>query len=264
MSTHRTGSHATLSLRHRPRAVTFDFGQVLASLDPSYLAEKLADKGVLTDPVALDGAMAAGWEAYGAALRSGGHGGSAWKTLLRTVIEGAGAAVSDEVLSFLFDDQRERNLWRRPVPGMIDVVRRLRSAGTPVGIVSNSEGALARLVASLGWSSDFPIIADSGVLGLEKPDAAIFRWTATRLGVAASELIHIGDSWAADVEGALDIGAQAVWFVEGTAPAVTEQELPARLGDNPHRRARVAVASNAREVERATRLALGLALLEED
>jgi FMN phosphatase YigB (HAD superfamily) len=130
-----------------------------------------------------------------------------------------------------------------------------------VGIVSNSEGALAKLVASLGWSSDFPIIADSGVLGLEKPDPAIFRWAATRLGVAASELVHIGDSWAADVEGALDIGAQAVWFVEGAPTAVTEQELPARLGDSPHRRARIAVASNAEEVERATRLALGLAPL---
>jgi HAD superfamily hydrolase (TIGR01549 family) len=247
-----------LPVRHRPRAVTFDFGQVLASLDPVYLAEKLAGNGIVVEAPALDAAMAAGWEAYGLALRSGGHGGSAWKTLLRTVIEGAGAAVSDDVLTFLFDDQRANNLWRRPVPGMIDVVRRLRSAGIPVGIVSNSEGALAKLVASLGWTGDFPIIADSGVLGLEKPDAAIFRWTATRLGVAASELVHVGDSWAADVEGALDIGAQAIWFVEGAPAMVTEQELPARLGDSPHRRARIAVASNAEEVERAARIALAL------
>ncbi len=76
------------------RAVTFDFGQVLASLDPVYLAEKLATRDLVVDPARLDGAMSAGWEAYGVALRTGGHGSSAWKTFIRTVVEGGGVTPS--------------------------------------------------------------------------------------------------------------------------------------------------------------------------
>jgi putative hydrolase of the HAD superfamily len=233
------------------RGVTFDFGQVLASLDPVYLAEKLASRGVVAEPVALAAAMPAGWEAYGNALRTGGHGGSAWKLLIRTVVELAGAAVSPEVLQFLFDDQRPRNLWRRPVPGMIDLARDLRALGVPVGIVSNSEGALATLVETLGWTSDFPVVADSGVLGFEKPGRAIFDWTATRLAVPVETLVHIGDSWAADVEGALGVGAQAIWFVEGQ----DEPIVPASVDER--RRGRVSVARDTAGVRRALALALG-------
>lgn len=233
------------------RAVTFDFGQVLASLDPVYLAEKLASRDLVVDPARLDGAMAAGWEAYGVALRTGGHGSSAWKTFIRTVVQGGGVTPSEEVLAFLFDDQKPRNLWRRPIAGMIDLAREIRAAGIPVGIVSNSEGALAALVATLGWSSDFPIIADSGVLGLEKPKRAIFDWTAERLGVPTAGLVHIGDSWMADVEGALGVGADAVWFIEGAQDPVITATL-----DEP-RRARVRVARDASSARAAIVAALG-------
>ena len=230
------------------RAVTFDFGQVLASLDPAYLAEKLAAHRIVVGVPLLEAAMPAGWEAYGRALSQGGHGGTAWKTFLRTVIEGAGQRAPEEVLDFLFRDQRPRNLWRRPVPGMIEVARALSARGVPVGIVSNSEGALSTLVASLGWTSDFPIVADSGHLGMEKPGAAIFAWTAERLGVPSAGLVHIGDSWAADVCGALALGAHAVWFIEGERDPV-----PLRDDDG---QARLSVAHDAAGVQRAVDAAL--------
>jgi putative hydrolase of the HAD superfamily len=95
---------------------------------------------------------------------------------------------------------------------MIDVVRALRAAGVPVGIVSNSEGKLAELAAEIGWEKEFLFVADSGKLGIEKPDPAIFLWAAERLAVPAAQVVHIGDSWAADVEGALRAGMRAVWF----------------------------------------------------
>ena len=233
------------------RAVTFDFGQVLASLDPTYLAEKLATRDLVVDPRALHAAMPAGWEAYGLALRTGGHGGSAWKTLIRTVVEGAGVTPSEAVLGFLFDDQRPRNLWRRPIAGMIDLAREIRRAGVPVGIVSNSEGALAALVATLGWTSDFSIIADSGVLGLEKPQREIFDWTAARLGVPVTGLVHVGDSWMADVEGALGVGAEAIWFIEGPDDPVLSVAL------DEARRVRIRTAHDAASARTAVIAALG-------
>jgi HAD superfamily hydrolase (TIGR01662 family) len=223
----------------RERAVTFDFGQVLAAFDPLFLAEKVRALGHAADGERLAEAEPAGWDAYGKSIRLRGHGEGAWQSFVATVLErgGASSAAIPEVLHALFLDQRERNLWRKPVPGMIEIVRELRAAGVPVGVVSNSEGFLARLVEQLGWTADFDVVADSGVLGMEKPSPAIFRWAAERLDVPLSSIVHVGDSWAADVEGALGAGARAIWF-----PALDERAA----GDE-----RVRAASTATDVRAA-------------
>ena len=195
-------------------AVTFDVGQVLLAFDAGFLAEKLSALGHGADARRLEEAEPAAWEAYGRALGEGGHGAVAWKLFLLTLMTegGAPAAATPQVLDALFLDQREHNVWRRPVEGVIEIARELRASGVPVGIVSNSEGALERLLAQVGYAADFDCVADSGVLGMEKPGPEIFRWAADRLRVRAEELVHVGDSWAGDVEGALGVGARAIWF----------------------------------------------------
>jgi putative hydrolase of the HAD superfamily len=48
--------------------------------------------------------------------------------------------------------------------------------------------------------------------GISKPDPAIFEIALTRLAAAPHEAVMIGDSWAADVEGAHAAGIHAIWF----------------------------------------------------
>jgi putative hydrolase of the HAD superfamily len=205
-------------------AITFDVGQCLLSFDASFFAEKLASRGLVADPLAMDAAVPDAFLAYGAMLKTGGHGAGAWKHFLRVVMSAVNLAPTEELLEWLYVDQAHRNLWRRPVPGIIDIARDLRREGLPVGIVSNSEGHLDKLLAQLGYTDDFPVVADSGVLGFEKPGPQIFGWAADKLGVKVTELIHIGDSWAADIEGAIGVGAKAIWF-----PAVDDRALPSRV-----------------------------------
>ena len=57
---------------------------------------------------------------------------------------------------------------------MFELAEELGRSGISIGIVSNSEGKLAELVAELGYERLFAAIADSGKLGIEKPDARIF------------------------------------------------------------------------------------------
>lgn len=210
-------------MRDAARAVTFDFGQTLAELDSVMLARRLRERGVEVDPARIDDATHAGWSAYNRGVRAG-LGGHPWRVLMDALLERAGVIEGRaEHVEWLWTEQPKVNLWRRPIAGMIEVVRDLRAEGVPVGVISNSEGRLAELVEEMGWTSDLPVVADSGRLGIEKPSPAIFHWTAERLGVPAFECVHVGDAWAADFVGALDAGMRAVLFrgraslVEGDA-----------------------------------------------
>lgn len=195
------------------RAVSFDFGQTLAELDTAMLASRCAERGVSVEIHALDRAVMPAWRAYNTAVRAG-HGGHPWKLLMRTLLDGAGvdASARASLVDWLWEEQPRRNLWRRPIPGMIELVRALRAQGVPVGVLSNSEGRLAELAEELGWRDDFVVIADSGRLGIEKPDPRIFAWTAERLGVPLPDVAHVGDAWSADFLGARAAGMRAVLF----------------------------------------------------
>jgi putative hydrolase of the HAD superfamily len=48
--------------------------------------------------------------------------------------------------------------------------------------------------------------------GVGKPDARIFHAAASSVGVAADEVLHIGDDAALDVIGGLGAGMQTVWL----------------------------------------------------
>jgi putative hydrolase of the HAD superfamily len=223
-----------------PRAVTFDFGQTLCDLDTALLSRRLAERGLAVPAERLEASVPAAWLAYDEAIAAG-HGGHPWKILMVELLARAGAPLDPAraAVDWLWTEQPAQNLWRRPIAGMIELVRALRGAGLPVGIVSNSEGRLAELVEEIGWAADFLHVADSGKLGIEKPDPAIFHLAAAALGVPAAEVVHVGDSFGADVRGALAAGMRAVWFRGRGAP-----ELPAgvlRAEDAPGLRAALAV-----------------------
>jgi putative hydrolase of the HAD superfamily len=195
-------------------AVTFDFGGTLGDLDTRLLSARLRERSLDVSAEALEAALGAAWRAYDAAIRAGvsGH---PWHLLMRELLIHAGGRdepALEAAVAWLWSEQPRRNLWRRPVPGMLELVRALRSRGVPLGIVSNSEGKLAELAEEMGIRDQFDAIADSGALGVEKPSPAIFQWVAERLRVPAGRIVHVGDSWAADVQGALGAGLRAIWF----------------------------------------------------
>ncbi|MGZ8610891.1 MAG: HAD family hydrolase, partial [Actinomycetota bacterium] len=97
----------------------------------------------------------------------------------------------------LFDD----------VPAVLD---ELRDAGLTLGVVSNFEEWLERLLERLGVGSYFDVRVISGVEGLEKPDPRIFQLAMERAGVAAADSVYVGDNPEFDVEPALALGMYPV------------------------------------------------------
>ena len=193
-------------------AVTFDAGQTLVELDTQMLARRLGERGVRIEASALEAAAPAAWTKYDDAV---GKVAIPWKVFMGSLLDGAGVGERADLVDWLWDEQPRRNLWRRPIAGMIEVVAALRARGVPVGVLSNSEGKLAELFDEIGWSGRFDVVVDSGREGVEKPDPRIFVRAAERLGVGVDRLIHVGDSRPADVDGALAVGARAVWFGRG-------------------------------------------------
>jgi len=202
------------------RAVTFDFGQTLAELDHDFLMQRVHGFGAELDPVASHAATVSAWHAYGAA-KSLGHA-RAWQAMMIEILRGGGVrkiraaaadpAYAEKIAQLLWDAQPTHNLWRKPIAGMFELAAELCAEQLKVGIISNSEGHLAELVEELGYRTLFPVIIDSGRVGVDKPDPRIFELAAQALAVPLAEIVHVGDAWEADVMGARAAGARAIWY----------------------------------------------------
>jgi FMN phosphatase YigB (HAD superfamily) len=55
----------------------------------------------------------------------------------------------------------------------------------------------------------------SGEVGVGKPNPSAFEMILDKLGVRAAEAVMVGDSWERDIQGALEVGMQAVWVANG-------------------------------------------------
>jgi epoxide hydrolase-like predicted phosphatase len=112
-----------------------------------------------------------------------------------------------------------------PEERMLDAVRRARGAGLKTGLISNSWGeGLAYDQAMLEQLFDAVVI--SGDVGLHKPDAAIFRLGAERLGVPPEECVFV-DDLRENCAGAEAVGMTAILH---RGPDSTLPELERLLG----------------------------------
>lgn len=100
----------------------------------------------------------------------------------------------------------------RPYDDVLPALSRLRIAGVPIGVVSNSDGAYQRRkLAAAGLGDLVPGAVFSGDVGVAKPAPEIFRAGAAGLGLAPEQVVYVGDRWTTDILGALSAGLAAVW-----------------------------------------------------
>lgn len=210
--------------------VTFDAGQTLVELDLDFLVRRLGERGLAATPGALAAALAPAWRHHDALVAAGAR--HPWHAFMTELLAGAGIAEAARAptVAWLWDEQPRRNLWRHPIAGMGALARDLAARGVRVGVISNSEGGVADLLAEVGLADAFAAIVDSGRVGVAKPDPRIFAIADAQLGGGeARARVHVGDSWAADVVGARDAGWTPVWFGPGAREG--EGALVARDAD---------------------------------
>jgi putative hydrolase of the HAD superfamily len=107
----------------------------------------------------------------------------------------------------------------RPFPEVAEVLRAARGGGVRLVVVSNWDVSLNDVLEDAGLAPLLDGVVTSAEAGSSKPAGAIFARGLELAGVAAHEAVHVGDSVAHDVAGALAIGIEPLLLVrDGAAP----------------------------------------------
>lgn len=111
----------------------------------------------------------------------------------------------------------------RPRGLVLDLVARVRAQGIPAAVLSNSLGHGGYdLYRGYDLDRRFDAVVISDRAGLRKPDPAIYRLAAARIGVPASSCVFADDT-EANLPPARALGMAVVHFTS-TAPGVAEIE----------------------------------------
>lgn len=82
----------------------------------------------------------------------------------------------------------------------------------PLVLVSNFYGNIEAVLKDFGLDRFFRSIVESAVVGIRKPDPAIFQLGVDQLQLPAEAIAVVGDSYDKDIVPATTIGCQTVWL----------------------------------------------------
>ena len=116
---------------------------------------------------------------------------------------------------------------RRQFKRLTPVLRRL-AARYRLGVVSNFYGNLDGILRAEGLNAYFPVVVDSGVLGVTKPDPEIFLHAARSLDSRPEDCVMVGDSVPRDIKGAAAAGMRKVLVCAKPQPPDAGQDWTVR------------------------------------
>jgi putative hydrolase of the HAD superfamily len=203
-----------------PSAVLLDALGTIVELERPWphLVDELAARGVVVREEDARAAMLAEMAYY----RAHHDEASTWPAL-RDLRRRCAAVIEEHLRTALpLDDVEDALLGAvrfRPYPEVSDALARLRAGGARLAVVSNWDVSLHDVLERTGLRPLVDAVVISAELGAAKPDPAIFRAALERLGAAAGDAVHVGDSVEHDVAGARAAGIEAVLVARDGGPA---------------------------------------------
>ena len=196
-------------------AVFFDAGGVLVLPDPTVLAPLLETYGGSTRIDDHRRAHYAGMAAKSRAAVSE----SDWDSYNLAYVTAVGVDAELRLMAAsLLDRTRTAELWRWPIPESMAALAELAALGVPMSVVSNASGQIEWVLEHMGICQrgagsgvSMRTIVDSHVVGVAKPDPAIFTFAIEHHPETVPERIrYVGDSVVMDVGGAMAAGLHPV------------------------------------------------------
>jgi putative hydrolase of the HAD superfamily len=197
------------------KAVLFDAGNTIVLINYAVVIKALAAEGFEFEEARVRGAE------YRArvrldpilAQRNSTESPNIFQTYMRFVCEDLGVewgAAAERAFRRIAEYNRQHNLWNQANPQAPFVLERLRQRDLAIGMISNSDGSIQRMITREGLAPYFRFVLDSRVVGVEKPDPRIFQMALERAGVAPDEAVYIGDLYSIDVVGSRAAGLDAI------------------------------------------------------
>lgn len=118
---------------------------------------------------------------------------------------GEGASLRDELVK---NTQNSAN-WDVILPGTREALWRIGQRFR-IGVISNADGGIERVLSRCGIADCFESITDSGIVGVEKPRHEIFEAALRAMNARADESLYVGDVYSVDYLGARNAGMDAV------------------------------------------------------
>jgi HAD superfamily hydrolase (TIGR01509 family) len=115
------------------------------------------------------------------------------------------------------------------MPGVREALLTFGEASLGLGCISNaifSGPVLRSELERHGLGEHFGFVISSADLKIRKPDPRIFSAGLSQLGLPASSVWFVGDSWATDVQGAAASGLFPVWLSANEEPAPRKASWP--------------------------------------
>ena len=233
-------------------AVFFDAGETLLYPHPSFaelFAEVLRAEGHRVDPARVQEVISASSRSLNEFLTSDEarlwstspeRSRAMWDRLYRSFLTEVGIAdAHDRLVDALYRRFRDVATYRLH-PDALPVLRRLRGTGLTIGLISNFEDWLEQLLEVLEVQAFFDVTVISGIEGVEKPDAEIFRIALERAGAAPERSVYVGDNPVFDTDAARAVGMIPVLIdragrhPDADAIRITSlEDLPGALGLEP-------------------------------
>ncbi len=195
-------------------AVLFDAGGVLVLPDPTVLGPLLAFYGGDTSLDRHRRAHYAGMKAKSDALADE----ATWDAYDHAYVTAVGVdvALADEA-AIVLGRTRTEWLWRWMIPETRAALDELASHDVPMGVVSNASGQIAQIlmreVCQLGDGDHVAMrcVVDSHVVGVAKPDPAIFDHTLPAFAdFDRARIAYVGDSVTMDIGSARAAGLHGI------------------------------------------------------
>ena len=187
-------------------AILFDAGGVLVVPDPGAIGPVVRRFRADPTPEQIVRAHYAGMRAQD--TEGAGH--DDWHVYRVRMVEATGvpSSLAEAAVEALMEVWSPY-VWRFPLAVSVSGLHRLRLMGVPLGVVSNASGQIEGVLAAQGVCQVGPgagvpvtVVVDSEVVGIMKPDPAIFTPAIEALGLAPERIGYVGDSVRNDVRGA--------------------------------------------------------------
>jgi HAD superfamily hydrolase (TIGR01549 family) len=112
-----------------------------------------------------------------------------------------------------------------------DELIKLHGLGIKLGIVANQPVTVAETLKKDGIYELFDFMGISALVGIEKPKLELYELATKKLGLAANEIVHVGNRIDNDIKPAKKVGMRTIWVMRGeanpnpTAADLTEADL---------------------------------------